>query len=77
MVGSSELPTTPSALESKLKDILLVRFDFFMRIDTKLKLFVRLLKLATAWDAVLLIDEADVWSSLTGQLKANINLIIV
>ena len=48
-----------------------------MRIDTKLKLFVRPLKLATAWDAVLLIDEADVWSSLTGQLKANINSIIV
>ena len=48
-----------------------------MRIDTILNLFVCLLKLATAWDAVLLIDEADVWSSLTGQLKANIDLIII
>ena len=48
-----------------------------MRIDTILNLFVWLLKLATAWDAVLLIDEADVRSSLTGQLKANIDLIII
>ena len=48
-----------------------------MRIDTILNLFVCSLKLATVWDAVLLIDEADVWSSLTGQLKANIDLIII
>ncbi|KZT22805.1 P-loop containing nucleoside triphosphate hydrolase protein [Neolentinus lepideus HHB14362 ss-1] len=40
MVGSSELPTSPSRLESSLRSIL---------------------KLATAWDAVLLIDEADVY----------------
>ncbi|KAJ7575648.1 P-loop containing nucleoside triphosphate hydrolase protein [Mycena floridula] len=40
MVGSSELPTHSSALESSLKSVL---------------------KLATAWDAVLLIDEADVY----------------
>ncbi|KAK7467704.1 hypothetical protein VKT23_004756 [Stygiomarasmius scandens] len=40
MVGSTELSTQPSMLESNLKSIL---------------------KLATAWDAVLLIDEADVF----------------
>ncbi|KAK7467706.1 hypothetical protein VKT23_004758 [Stygiomarasmius scandens] len=40
MVGSTELSTLPSVLESKLQSIL---------------------KLATAWDAVLLIDEADVF----------------
>ncbi|KAF5373720.1 hypothetical protein D9758_000991 [Tetrapyrgos nigripes] len=40
MVGSSELSTSPSSLESSLKSIL---------------------KLASAWDAVLLIDEADVF----------------
>ena len=48
-----------------------------MRIDMILNLFVWLLKLATAWDAVLLIDEADVWAFLTGPLKANINLIVI
>ncbi|KDQ49892.1 hypothetical protein JAAARDRAFT_42481 [Jaapia argillacea MUCL 33604] len=40
MVGSSELSTTPSYLETNLRSIL---------------------NLATAWDAVLLIDEADVF----------------
>ncbi|KAJ7586778.1 P-loop containing nucleoside triphosphate hydrolase protein [Mycena floridula] len=40
MVGSSELPSTASSLETSLKSVL---------------------KLATAWDAVLLIDEADVY----------------
>ncbi|KAJ7334774.1 P-loop containing nucleoside triphosphate hydrolase protein [Mycena albidolilacea] len=40
IVGASELSTTPSVLEEKLKSIL---------------------SLATAWDAVLLIDEADVF----------------
>ncbi|THU97682.1 P-loop containing nucleoside triphosphate hydrolase protein [Dendrothele bispora CBS 962.96] len=40
MVGSTELSTSPSSLESNLKKIL---------------------KLASAWDAVLLIDEADVF----------------
>ncbi|KAK0469250.1 P-loop containing nucleoside triphosphate hydrolase protein [Desarmillaria tabescens] len=40
MVGSSELPSSPSGLERSLKSIL---------------------SLATAWDAVLLIDEADVY----------------
>ncbi|KAJ7581951.1 P-loop containing nucleoside triphosphate hydrolase protein, partial [Mycena floridula] len=40
MVGSSELPTHLSALESSLKSVL---------------------KLMTAWNAVLLIDEADVY----------------
>ena len=45
-----------------------------MRSDIISNLFPRLLKLATAWDAVLLIDEADVWSSLTDRLKAYTNL---
>ncbi|KAK0236435.1 P-loop containing nucleoside triphosphate hydrolase protein [Armillaria nabsnona] len=40
MVGSSELPSSPSGLERSLQSIL---------------------SLATAWDAVLLIDEADVY----------------
>lgn len=40
MVGSSELPSSPSGLEYSLQGIL---------------------QLATAWDAVLLIDEADVY----------------
>ncbi|KAK0205263.1 P-loop containing nucleoside triphosphate hydrolase protein [Desarmillaria ectypa] len=40
MVGSSELPSSPSGLERSLKSIL---------------------SLATAWDSVLLIDEADVY----------------
>ncbi|KAG7451615.1 P-loop containing nucleoside triphosphate hydrolase protein [Guyanagaster necrorhizus] len=40
MVGSSELPSSPSGLERSLESIL---------------------SLATAWDAVLLIDEADVY----------------
>ncbi|KAK0484855.1 P-loop containing nucleoside triphosphate hydrolase protein [Armillaria novae-zelandiae] len=40
MVGSSELPSSPSSLERSLQSVL---------------------SLATAWDAVLLIDEADVY----------------